>query len=150
VSAFIVRHYGGNWESSASLERPLHTITTKDHHGLVCAFLMKYYGTSTAQSLREPMSTVTADGVKHALVTVNGERYRIADIGMRMLTPRELFRAQGFPDEYIIDPEVTHGDGVVRRLGKTAQIRMCGNSVSPMVACALVYANLSQRHAVAA
>ena len=69
-------------------------------------------------------------------VEIDGETYAIADIGMRMLTPREQFRAQGFPDSYVID----HGaDG--QPMTKTAQTRMCGNSVCPPVAAALVDAN---------
>ena len=80
------------------------------------------------------MHAVTRD--RFGLVLVHGEPYQILDIGMRMLTPRELFRAQGFRDSYIID----HGhDG--RALTKTAQIRMCGNSVCPPLAEAVVRAN---------
>ena len=65
--------------------------------------------------------------------------YVIVDIGMRMLTPRELFRAQGFPDDYIIgdDPE----QGLI--LTKSAQVRMCGNSVSPVMSEALARANVA-------
>jgi DNA (cytosine-5)-methyltransferase 1 len=55
---------------------------------------------------------------------------------MRMLSPRELFRAQGFPDDYVIDP-IYEG----APLTKTAQIRCCGNSVCPQVAEAIVRAN---------
>jgi hypothetical protein len=55
---------------------------------------------------------------------IGGEPWMIVDIGMRMLTPRELFRAQGFPDSYIIDRTA---DGTP--ISKTDQIRMCGNSV---------------------
>lgn len=71
-------------------------------------------------------------------VTVDGATYVLEDIGMRMLTPRELYTAQGFPADYVIDPLV---DG--KRLSKTAQIRMCGNSVCPQVAEAVVRANLA-------
>jgi DNA (cytosine-5)-methyltransferase 1 len=53
-----------------------------------------------------------------------------------MLTPRELYRAQGFPEAYAIDKGA---DG--RPLTKTAQVRMCGNSVCPPLARALVAAN---------
>ena len=73
-------------------------------------------------------------------VAVDGQSYVLDDIGMRMLTPRELFRAQGFPDDYVIDPPVAG-----KRLGKTAQIRICGNSVCPQVAGAVVRANLLDR-----
>jgi DNA (cytosine-5)-methyltransferase 1 len=60
---------------------------------------------------------------------------------MRMLSPRELFSAQGFGEDYIIDRGrcVDTGDWIT--LTKTASIRMCGNSVSPMMAKALVAAN---------
>ena len=58
-----------------------------------------------------------------------------ASEGLRMLQPRELFRAQGFPDSYVIE----HAGGKV--LTKTAQVRMCGNSVCPPMAAALVRAN---------
>ena len=61
--------------------------------------------------------------------------YVIADIGLRMLTPPELYRAQGFPGDYLIAPEV---DG--KRLSKTAQVRMCGNSVCPPIAAAVARA----------
>lgn len=65
----------------------------------------------------------------------HGEDYVIADIGLRMLTPRELYRAQGFHDDYVIDFEY---EG--KPLSKTAQVRMCGNSVSPPNAAAMVRA----------
>ena len=65
-----------------------------------------------------------------------GTVYRITDIMMRMLTPRELYTAQGFPASYIID---RRADG--RPLTKTAQVRMCGNSVPPQLVAALVRAN---------
>ena len=71
-------------------------------------------------------------------VTIDGEEYVVVDIGMRMLEPHELFRAQGFTDDYQIAPVGPKG----KPLTKTAQIRMCGNSVAPPVAAAIVRANL--------
>ena len=79
---------------------------------------------------------------RFGLVTVEQQQYRIADIGMRMLEPRELYRAQGFPDTYIID---RGADG--RPLTKTAQVRMCGNSVCPPMARAIVAANYAEQTA---
>ena len=73
---------------------------------------------------------------RFGLVMVHGEPCEIVDIGMRMLRPRELFRAQGFPDSYIID---RRPDG--SKLTGTASVRMCGNSVSPAMAKAIVAAN---------
>lgn len=124
--------------SSAATDEPLHTVSAGgQHHAEVRALLLKYYGTDQDPDLRDPMHTVTT---KHrfGLVTVAGEAYEIADIGMRMLQPRELYRAQGFPDAYAID---RGADG--HPLTKEAQVRMCGNSVCPPVAAAIVRANYS-------
>lgn len=208
-TAFLAKHYGdrvsGGWNGGSAADRPIDTITVRDHHALVAASLTKLYGTSTGADVRAPMPTVTGEGQhigavsahlvryngdrpgaervaglddplgtvdtsrryalvaaflarynrtstgqlpdspigtldttdRYALVavTIDGEEYAIVDIGMRMLTPRELFRAQGFPEEYRIDPE---HDG--EPLTKTAQIRMCGNSVCPPIAAAIVRA----------
>lgn len=140
VLAFIARHYGGNENDGIACTRPLPTITTQDHHALVTAttggerraeveaFMTKFCPSTGAQLSIDQKRPIT-----------------ITDIGMRMLAPRELFRAQGFPDAYVIDPVV---DG--RPLTKTAQIRMVGNSVCPHVAAAIVSANLGARHEVAA
>ena len=76
--------------------------------------------------------------------TVHGEEYQIVDIGMRMLTPRELARAQGFPDDYVLVP-VVNG----KPLSKTAQVRMIGNSVCPPLARALLVANFTHEQQIA-
>ncbi|MEG2991008.1 MAG: DNA cytosine methyltransferase [Citrobacter sp.] len=73
------------------------------------------------------------------LVTVDGITYRIVDIGMRMLQPHELYRAQGFPDWYIIDRDYR---GV--KYPKDKQVARCGNAVPPPFAEALVRANLPE------
>ncbi len=101
------------------------------------ALLIKYYGTDQDPRLDEPLHTVTTKD-RFGVVTVAGAEYEIADIGMRMLQPRELYRAQGFGDHYIIDRGV---DG--RPLSKAAQVRMCANSVCPPIAAALVRANFT-------
>lgn len=139
VTAFLARHYGGHENDGASLLTPLSTITTKDHHALVYAFLLKYYGTDQNPRLDQPLHTITTKD-RFALVTVRGEQHYIADIGMRHLTPRELYLAQSFRRDYIIDFE---HEG--RRLPKAAQIRMCGNSVPPVMAEALVRANVIEQ-----
>lgn len=122
--------------SSAATPEPLATVSAQGtHHAEVRALLLKYYGTDQDPQLSEPLHTVTTKD-RFGLVSVHGEDYYIADIGMRMLEPRELYRAQGFPDTYIID---RGHDG--RTLSKAAQVRMCGNSVCPPLAAALVRAN---------
>jgi DNA (cytosine-5)-methyltransferase 1 len=137
VPAFLAQHNGGVIGRRA--DDPLSTVTTTgSQQQLVLAFLTKYNGTAVGQDVGEPLHTCTTHA-RAGLVTVRieGETYAIGDIGMRMLTPRELFRAQGFPDSYIIDRTA---DG--RALTKTAQIRLCGNSVCPPIAAALVRANV--------
>lgn len=88
----------------------------------VLAFLREYCG---------PDST--------GLVTLDGVVYRIVDIGMRMLQPHELYRAQGFPEWYIIDQDFR---GV--KYAKDKQVARCGNAVPPPFAEALVRANLPE------
>lgn len=136
----------GTCADGQPVTRPMPTICAEGWHiGEVRAFLVKYYGTgATGQDLRGPMHTVRCRD-SFGVVTVAGEKFVIGDIGMRMLEARELFRAQGFPDTYVI--EVEH-EGKV--LSKTAQIRMCGNSVSPNVAAAIVAANVGVGRTVAA
>ena len=80
---------------------------------------------------------ITRDRFGLVIVNIKGEDYIITDIGMRMLQPHELYAAQGFPKNYII---ATGKDG--EAISKTAQVRLCGNSVSPPIARALVDANV--------
>ena len=144
VTSHIVKLRGDNVGHGA--DEPLHTVSAQGFHfGEVRAFLVKYYGSDQDPRLQEPMHTVTTRD-RFALVTVAGEQYAIADIGLRMLAPRELFRAQGFAEDYIID----HGiDDAGQRVTftKTEQVRMCGNSVCPPVARALVEANFQHEKA---
>ena len=103
------------------------------HFGLVAAFLLKYYGSGGQWSgLPEPMHSIVTKA-RMGLVTVdlNGEEYAIADIGLRMLAPRELARAQGFGDDYLLTGS------------KAEQIARIGNSAPPHVVEALVRAQFS-------
>ena len=122
-------------------DEPIGTLTSGGgHFGEVRAFLVKYYGNEQdGHGLTSPLGAVTTkDRFGLVIVTIGGEDYVIVDIGMRMLTPRELFKAQGFPPEYIIELDVNG-----RPLTKTAQVRMCGNSVSPVMAKALARVNVA-------
>lgn len=174
VSAFLAKHYGGNYTGpGVSLDEPAHSVTTVDHHAVVASHLVKLRGTCRdGQRTNEPMPTVTAGGqhvgeVKttlaadgydehraqqtleflrqycgedcDGLVTVDGITYRIVDIGMRMLQPHELYRAQGFPEWYIIDQDYSG-----KKYAKDKQVARCGNAVPPPFAEALVRANLPE------
>lgn len=133
VAVLLTKYYATG--SGASVAEPLHTQTTRARFGLVAAFLTKFYGTSTGASVEAPAPTITGQGGHLGVVTVriDGEDYAIADIGMRMLSPRELARCQGFPDSYVLTG--TQGQ----------QIDRIGNSVSPPMARAVVAANVGAR-----
>lgn len=124
---------------ASSMEQPVPTISASGTHvAQVSAFLVRYNGQSVGQVADGPIGTLdTTDRYGLVTVTIDGEEYVVSDIGMRMLTPRELYRAQGFPESYAIAPEY---EG--KKLSKTAQIRMVGNSVCPPIAAAIVRAQL--------
>lgn len=156
VSAvFTQAYYGDKQETdhrSESIESPLRTITTENRHSFITAtlskenldgalrvatFLINFYGNGDARNISAPLDTITTKD-RLALVTVwiKGEPWVIVDIRMRMLHPRELYKAQGFPDSYII--EYGH-DG--KPLSKKDQVFMVGNSVSPYPMAAIAKAN---------
>ena len=141
ISSFLAQHNGGpnnDGLCGRSAADPLSTLTTRGtQQNIVSAFLLKYYGTAQGADLSGPLHTLTArDRFGLVTVEIGGEKYKIVDIGMRMLTPREQFRAQGFNDDYKID--IQHGG---KPITKEAKTRMCGNSVSPDVADAIAAAN---------
>lgn len=108
----------------------------------VAAFLINYYGNGQALDLVEPVDTITTrDRLALVTVVVKGTPYVIVDIGLRMLRREELFKAQGFPDDYIIDRTA---DGRVLSISRS--VRMVGNSVSPLPLRALAEANLDAVH----
>jgi three-Cys-motif partner protein len=113
-----------------SPDAPLKTVTTGDHHALVAAFLTKHYSSGGQwQRPDVPLHTIpTLDRFGLVTVELDGEPYVIADIGMRMLQPRELARAQGFEDTYVLTGS------------KREQVARIGNSVCPPVARAVVAA----------
>lgn len=133
---------------------PVPTISAGgEHHGLVtcqlspadeagalrvAAFLMEYYSEGGQWSqLDKPLNTITTrDRLALVTVFVQGTPYVIVDIRLRMLNPRELFNGQDFPADYIID---RGHDG--RKFSISAQVRMCGNSVDPVMAEGFLKAN---------
>lgn len=122
---------------------PLPTFTSGGNHlAEVRAFLIKYHRDGGQfGSPADPLASVTTRD-RVGIVMVHGHPYQIVDIGMRMLTPRERFRAQGFGDNYIIDRKP---DGTP--ITATKQGSCAGNSVSPNMAEALVRANCSDLEA---
>lgn len=118
---------------------PVNTIVVGPGHiGEVRAFLMKYYGTGVGQDIRKPLDTITSKD-RFGLIEIHGTKYQIIDIGLRMLEPHELYAAQGFPPDYIIDRDISG-----KKITKTEQVKRCGNAVCPPIPAALVKANLPE------
>ncbi len=178
VTGSIVKYYSGAEQFSA-LDAPLHTVTTKDRHGLAASHLSVFRKNTDGKRLDEPMPTLTtsaghmahvrtyfekidnAENLGHwneirellniyagynieddevLLFEINGCRYYISDIGLRMFKARELMLAQGFPPDYIIDIESHIG----KQYSEAKQIARMGNAVCPPVAEALVRANCAE------
>ncbi len=157
VTAFMAQANDGfNATVGKDLREPLTTITNSgsqqqlvtanlaelrpEHEAgalRVAAFLMRYYGDGGQWGdLNDPLATITTkDRIALVTVTIQGTPFVIVDIGLRMLTPPELYSAQGFPRGYMI-----HRGHDGRVFSKAAQVRMCGNSVSPPPATALIRA----------
>jgi DNA (cytosine-5)-methyltransferase 1 len=152
VTAFMERQFGAS--VGQAIDEPAQTITAggggksslvefqlspEVEAGAmrVAAFLISYYGTENVSGAGEPAPTITTkDRLGLVTVTIKGTPYVIVDICLRMLQPAELYKAQGFPADYII----SHGaDG--KPFTKTQQVHMCGNSVSPPPMAALARAN---------
>lgn len=147
ATAFLIKHYGTDvtkMPSGISPDKPLDTITAWDHHGLASILAtrnLKGYGKSAlvmAFLKHYAQLPESFEGLEHPLIVINGTAYIISDIAMRMLSPRELYRAQGFGDGYEISP-LYNG----KPLTKKAQVRMVGNSVVPQLAEAIVRVNLT-------
>ncbi|MCU2465695.1 DNA cytosine methyltransferase [Enterobacter hormaechei subsp. steigerwaltii] len=121
-------------------DQPMPTITAGGTHvGEVKTMLaVDGYDEQRAQQVLEFLREYCGPD-STGLVTLDGVVYRIVDIGMRMLQPHELYRAQGFPEWYIIDQDFR---GV--KYAKDKQVARCGNAVPPPFAEALVRANLPE------
>ena len=138
VTAFIKKYYKSG--IGQGCDEPLHTITTSPgHFGLVSAFLVKYYGSGCGQQLDRPLDTITTKdrfGLVNVVLDIQGEKYIISDIFLRMLKPEELKLMQGFPKDYIIDRDY---NGRPYPIAK--QVARIGNSVVPIMAQKLVEVN---------
>lgn len=135
-----------NNEDCRSAEKPLPTITTSGaHFAVIRTKVEKYYKNGNFGNWNEVRKLLN----KHCgyslaedeilLLEIAEDWYFISDVGMRMLEPRELYRAQGFPDDYIIERDFTG-----REYSRKEQVARCGNAVPPPFAEALVRANLPE------
>ena len=142
--AHMVKLKGTNLGGPVS--EPVQTITAGGgHFGVVTTMVAPVSPEADLKNwpkIRELLNTYCGYGLKEdevILFQIAGGLYFMADIGLRMLTPRELYRANGFPDDYIIDRDYTG-----KEYGKAKQVARCGNAVPPPFATALVRANLPE------
>jgi DNA (cytosine-5)-methyltransferase 1 len=139
VAPFLQAYYGTG--DGGEENQPARTITTKDRHGHVeAAISAPPFTDGQADRAREVAEFMRSHGFwddrEFVTLDIGSQTFVIVDIGMRMLTPRELYNAQGFPTDYRIDSDV---DG--KPFSKSVQVSCVGNSVSPPVARAIVAAN---------
>lgn len=139
VTAFITKYYKSG--IGQGCDEPLHTITTSPgHFGLISAFLIKYYGSGgSCQRVDRSLGTITTKdrfGLVNVVLNIEGEKYILKDIFLRMLKPEELKLMQGFPEDYIIDHDY-RGD----KYPVSKQVARIGNSVVPIMAQKLVEVN---------
>lgn len=142
--AHMVKLKGTNLGGPVS--EPVQTITAGGgHFGVVSTVVAPVSPGADLKNwpkIRELLNTYCGYDLKEnevILFQIAGSLYYLADIGLRMLTPRELYRANGFPDDYIIDRDYTW-----KEYGKAKQVARCGNAVPPPFATALVRANLPE------
>lgn len=143
-TAHMVKMKGTNLGGQA--QDPLQTITAGGgHHGVVATRIVKAEPGADLQNWPKIRAALNEfcdyhlEDTEVILFSIGGAWYFMADIGLRMLTPRELYRANGFPDDYKIDRDYTG-----KEYGKTKQVDRCGNAVPPPFATALVRANLPE------
>ena len=142
--AHMVKMKGTNL--GAPMSEPVQTITAGGgHFGVVATTVVKAESDADLQhwpEIRELLNTYCGYELGPGdviLFQINGTSYFMADIALRMLTPRELYSANGFPPDYIIDRDYKGNS-----YGKSKQVARCGNAVPPPFAAALVRANLPE------
>jgi len=135
-----------NHMDSKSINEPLNTITARAMHFSFVKVYVRQYAEGAWlghwAKIREMLNKYTDWDLKDdeiIVFNIDGTEYFIYDIGMRMLQPRELYAAQGFPKDYIIEK-----DYLGNVYPKTKQVARCGNAVPPPFATALVRANLPE------
>ncbi|WP_327214685.1 DNA cytosine methyltransferase [Yersinia aleksiciae] len=173
VSAFLAKHFGGNYTGpGADLGQPAHTVTTVDHHALVTSNLIKMRGTNTGQKVTEPLQTVTAGGnhfgeVRAFLLKYYGNEKEGVSLSdpLHTVTTNDRFglvTVEGI-DYQIVDigmrmlqPHELYAaqgfptwyiidrDYTGTKYAKDKQVARCGNAVPPPFAEALVRANLPE------
>ena len=135
-----------NHASGQNVNEPMNTIcTSPGHFAAIKTYLVQWDGKQSLYywpEIRYLLNKYCGCDIKDneiLIFEINGILYFISDIGLRMLEPRELYAAQGFPPDYKIEFDING-----KKYSKSAQVARCGNSVPPPFAEALVRANLPE------
>ena len=151
VAAHVVKFKGDNLGSDPA--EPMQTVTASAGRNRACGggtfALCKVWLCKTRDSGLHRWPEVRALLNRYCgytlaedellLMEIGGAFYYIADIGLRMLSPRELYNAMGFPPDYIIDRDYTG-----KPYPKNEQVARCGNAVCPPLAAAVARANFPE------
>ncbi|KQS87369.1 C-5 cytosine-specific DNA methylase [Rhizobium sp. Leaf383] len=147
VAPYLQAYYGTG--DGGAEDEPCRTVTTKDRHGHVEAAIgAPPFTVEQEDRAREVAAFLRSYGFwddrEFVTLTIGAQTFVIVDIGMRMLTPRELYNAQGFPPDYKIDGAYDYQGGqgpTWLSFPKSVQVSCVGNSVSPPPYAAIVAAN---------
>lgn len=145
VAPFMTHFYKGNGTAQAdSVTSPVHTVTANNKTGVITVRLTAADKTANDLGHWEEVRQILNEYAGYTLAedeillfNINGEKHFISDIGMRMLVPKELYAAQGFPSDYKFEFDYNG-----KPYSKKAQVARCGNSVCPQMATMLVRANV--------
>jgi DNA (cytosine-5)-methyltransferase 1 len=143
VNSFLTTHYGSEKDIGQETDQPLRTVVSKDRFGLISVKVKTAGDLGNWPKIRDLLNKYCGYSLSDneiLLLLINGIYYFIYDLGMRMLGPRELYNAQGFSPDYIIDFLKPNG----KPYSKAAQVARCGNAVPPPFAKALAQANLPE------
>lgn len=147
IAAFFAKYYGTG--DGARHDEPTHTVTVRDRFAHTEAQLAAPpFSPEHHDRAREVAEFLRAQDAWHGgefvTLSIDGAEFVVVDIGLRMLTPRELFNAQGFPADYVIEGIWMQAPGNALKwhpFTKDVQVSCCGNSVCPPLAEAIVGAN---------
>ncbi len=141
IAAYLVDFRGA--DKGQSVQEPLMTVMAREKYAAANILLVKAENSQAYGNwsmIRDLLNSFCGYSIREdevLLLRIKGELFFISDIGLRMLTPRELYDAMGFPHDYIIDRDENG-----RPISRADQVARCGNAVCPVIAEAMARANL--------
>lgn len=172
VASFLHKYYDGGYKGAGeSMEKPLPTVTSRDHNSVVTANLIQMNNHCDGRDIREPIPTITAgDGhfgevraflvkyygqgtgqdIKEPLDTVTArDRFGLVtiegvDYQIVDIGLRMLEPRELYGCQGFPDDYIIDHDYTGKTYPRSEQVRRCGNAVCPPIPAALVHANLPE------